>query len=330
MERVRRLVSHMSCARPENGLLSGAVAGMKRSARTMRRGRGASRPHHENNRAETRVTDESFLLQSLAADPVGDTARLVYADWLDEHDRPVEAALQRVLGEPGSDVRRLEYAEACERRNMSGDAARAEFVRVQVERSRTTDADHASGRPCKDRACRACYLRRRERELLPVNGRHARAWFDGPWWESEPGGGSALIGSIVYPGMAGAHEPQSRIRHRFVRGFVESVTCSAADWVAHGDTIRARQPVRLVVLTSLPDSRWMVGGASEPQVKLRDRERWHRWTEIRLGNAAPVECLLRAEWPGVVFEVPSGNAAEPEGDRRTNPGYAIGGALHPR
>ncbi len=38
----------------------------------------------------------------------------------------------------------------------------------------------------------------------------------------------------------------------FVRGFVESVTCTAADWLAHADAIRAAQPVTKVRLTMYP------------------------------------------------------------------------------
>lgn len=49
------------------------------------------------------MTDGDLLLQAIIADPADDTARLVYADWLQEQ----------------------------------GDEARAEFVRVQVEEART-------------------------------------------------------------------------------------------------------------------------------------------------------------------------------------------------
>jgi hypothetical protein len=36
------------------------------------------------------------------------------------------------------------------------------------------------------------------------------------------------------------------------RGFVESLTCTAADWLAHADAIRSRHPVRCVQLTDRP------------------------------------------------------------------------------
>lgn len=42
------------------------------------------------------MTDEDALLAAIAAHPAEDTPRLVYADWLDEHDRPTAAELIRV------------------------------------------------------------------------------------------------------------------------------------------------------------------------------------------------------------------------------------------
>ena len=44
--------------------------------------------------------DESALLAAISADPADDTARLVYADWLDEHAQPARAEFIRVQVEP--------------------------------------------------------------------------------------------------------------------------------------------------------------------------------------------------------------------------------------
>ncbi|MBA4062226.1 MAG: hypothetical protein C0501_00705 [Isosphaera sp.] len=43
------------------------------------------------------MTDEEALVAAIEADPADDTARLVYADWLDEHDRPAGAYLRTEL-----------------------------------------------------------------------------------------------------------------------------------------------------------------------------------------------------------------------------------------
>ena len=42
------------------------------------------------------TTDERALLAAIWAEPHDDTARLVYADWVDEHDRPDRAAFIRL------------------------------------------------------------------------------------------------------------------------------------------------------------------------------------------------------------------------------------------
>ena len=42
------------------------------------------------------MSDEDALLAAIAAHPDEDTPRLVYADWLDEHDRPIRAEFIRV------------------------------------------------------------------------------------------------------------------------------------------------------------------------------------------------------------------------------------------
>jgi uncharacterized protein (TIGR02996 family) len=45
------------------------------------------------------MSDEQAFLDALAANSADDTARLVYADWLDEHDEPVKAEyLRQVVG----------------------------------------------------------------------------------------------------------------------------------------------------------------------------------------------------------------------------------------
>jgi uncharacterized protein (TIGR02996 family) len=40
------------------------------------------------------------------------------------------------------------------------------------------------------------------------------------------------------------------------RGFVEAVTCTAADWLAHADAILAEHPVTAVTLTTMPARSW--------------------------------------------------------------------------
>jgi uncharacterized protein (TIGR02996 family) len=86
------------------------------------------------------MSEEEALLAAVYANPDDDTPRLVYADWLDEH----------------------------------GDAERAEFIRLQIERARTTPPGVPAGRSSrKMRAEKSA----REDALLK---RHAQAWFQPP------------------------------------------------------------------------------------------------------------------------------------------------------
>ena len=121
------------------------------------------------------MTDGDALLRAAAAAPDDDAPRLVYADWLDEH----------------------------------GDAARAEFIRVQVEL-----AALPPGSP------RAAGLWEREQALL------AR-WR--PLWTSDVDG---WVNGAV-----------------FRRGFIEEVRVSPHVMGARGEEILRRQPtVRLVTV----------------------------------------------------------------------------------
>src|SRR4051812_4351647 len=79
-------------------------------------------------RARMDGTEKSFRA-TIRANPLDATARLVYADWLDDHGNPVDAARQRVCADPASDEMRLALAAEYE---AEGDPERAEFVRTQV------------------------------------------------------------------------------------------------------------------------------------------------------------------------------------------------------
>ena len=42
------------------------------------------------------MSEEEAFLEALKANPADDTTRLVYADWLDEHDQPQKAEYLRL------------------------------------------------------------------------------------------------------------------------------------------------------------------------------------------------------------------------------------------
>ena len=254
------------------------------------------------------TTEELCFVRAINADPDDDTARLVYADWLEEN----------------------------------GEDERAEFIRVQCELARMpTECDRTF---CDGQlvVCDDCKrwkrLRRRQRELLDA---HRGNWFvlpglQRPWSNGRDdvvwltGGGS---GYTMYLGG------------RVHRGFVESVTCTAEDWRAHADSLYWRpglavdcpecvvdppigwyhkngcpvcsrtgrverpcpptaQPIRKVTLTTTPG--WRIAPALPGVPPLI----W-RLARGPENDAATIRWLGQ-KWPGVEFELPPGGCPVPE------------------
>ena len=118
------------------------------------------------------------FLRDILANPEDDAPRLVYADWLDEH----------------------------------GEAARAEFIRVQVRLAALPEG-----------ADERLELARRQRQLLRE---HRERWLD------------PLRGLVSDAS--------------FRRGFVERAQFDAETFLDHGDEVFAREPVRSVSFFERP------------------------------------------------------------------------------
>ena len=149
-------------------------------------------------------------------------------------DHPEYSALLRAIcADPDDDTPRLVVADWLEEH---GDADRAAFIRIQVELARLEAAGLGKSLETDE-------LRKKER------------WFLGPFsvlpsfWAAEAC--PQLV--RVIPGERGKPLESMRVegaeRVMFRRGFVELVSCPAADWLRHGVVIRGRQPVRDVDLT---------------------------------------------------------------------------------
>lgn len=239
--------------------------------------------------------------------------------------------LREIVARPDDDLLRLMFADALE--DEGGDPARSEFVRVQIELSMW---GNEQARPraygnwhvdCRHNACgmdNFCNtpptthgrvpceyhaLRKRERELL---GSNWHAWR-----------GAALnVGMFLFCENLFPAPPCPNPHITFRRGFVEAITLSAEDWLAHGDAVLAAQPVTEVTLTSRPAGGYLAwrhqegcycirleAGAASREVFVREvpMPRMFEATSFmsdrtqyqRVHDLPPLEDVLKAAWPRV-------------------------------
>jgi uncharacterized protein (TIGR02996 family) len=177
--------------------------------------------------------------------------------------------LRAIQAAPDDDAPRLVYADWLEEH---GEPERALFIRVQCELARMEKwaSEQFLVLPESREGQYLDALRERARALLDAHGLD---------WLADL---AVEFSTPLRPDI-------------FRRGFVESLILSAADWLAHGDAIYAREPVREVRQTDEPD--------------------WPAWdTDIRMthhgtrqGGRREATC---GRWPGVTFRLP-----EPHGAR---------------
>ena len=167
------------------------------------------------------------------------------------------AFIAAIKAAPDDDAPRLIFADWLDER---GESERAEFIRVQCELAR---------HPVVVRDL--VPLRRREQTLMGLN---LTDWFSAACY-----GGYVFLNQPPHS-TSPADAPFAVIR----RGFIHSVTCTAADWLQHGDAILAEHPVREVRLTTGPEL-----GHSFVEATTRADSNRH-WINQR--------------WPGVTFHLP--------------------------
>lgn len=171
------------------------------------------------------------FLQSILADPLDDTNRLVFADWLEEHDEPNRACYQRlevakrdVLREPQNDEARLRYADAAE---TMGWKDMAELVRVQVGLSQIPNSDYST--PSIRRKLER--LQERQSNILMTayrSGMPVEQW----------------------QGILDRDHPFFEIVGTWRRGFIHSITLSAEQAETYLDEVLEEQPVQEVTLST--------------------------------------------------------------------------------
>lgn len=246
------------------------------------------------------MSDEAGFLAAIAADPDDNTARLVFADWLEEHDQP----------------------------------ERAEFIRVQCRLAQpfhgcdpVCSQEYGHGKNCdlplRDR------LQKRELELfaldehlgwsgflLDVNDRVVIGRMD-----HEPIWRRGFIDEL----NAG-EDDMPRVVQLFKKHPVTKLTCAGSDWMTEADTLLKMHPVREVTLTTPPPTIAMSPGFNQPIVPWQQTYRLEGRTSRYLAGEDEMaairqpgmsgeqvldavarhatEELLEMEWPGVRFNLP--------------------------
>lgn len=193
------------------------------------------------------------LLAPILANPDDDGPRLIFADWLEE----------------------------------SGDGARAEFIRVQIELAKLPPQG-CSRHDAFWHGCGGCQrtnaLRRRERELFEANRKQWLRWL-----------------MADFPGVCEDSE--------FHRGFVETIQCGFADWLSHHAEILKATPLRLVRFShriALDVFEWRGVGRKHRECLIAGE-----WILDWDGTGTEDEWLLwllSKRWPSVRFELPRAEA----------------------
>lgn len=165
------------------------------------------------------LTEYDALLEDVKAAPLDDLPRLIAADWLEDH----------------------------------GQAERAEFVRVQVERAALQDleaVDRMSGMARSNELGRRA---RRVTELCDAEAEWVRThawkvlrdelppllWQEFDRWSLSHDGSNPVVTS----------KRDDDLSLTFRRGFVWKAACTLQQWLGHGKELAARQPLETVLLT---------------------------------------------------------------------------------
>lgn len=196
-----------------------------------------------------------------------------------------QAFMASIIADPLNDAPRLVFADFLEE---NGEPERAELIRLQIE---LAGIDVRPMDPVIYRSGKINALRRRESELYTGDGSYGP--FTNAWrWLDEP---RNRDGSFWYPNGAD-----------WSRGFVEVVVCSWQDWLAHHATITAATPLRRVRLTSRPNVETRTNPVG---LRLVGCSAWRsnllREWDVNGGQPLITAALLRAEWPGIAFELPA-------------------------
>lgn len=203
------------------------------------------------------MTEQQHLLAEIISNPDYDTVRLVFADWLEEHDDPYRAAFIRAQVEYAkyervvlsrNDAMKLTYdhdlcthlmqspystrAIAGDHGNPNGEwglPARIMGIEIEVQH----DARDSGYTTLNHFRKLASDPRRRElkEQMRESCGPHEDGSYGERWWK--------WFGDVVKWGN-NQHDTGPPNGNRYInihRGFIESVTCTADDWFQHAEEV---------------------------------------------------------------------------------------------
>ncbi len=281
------------------------------------------------------ATDFLAKIRSLTTPEEQRAVRGIYADWLDDQDKPLDASRQRVLAEPASDDRREQFAAQLD---LSGQGNWAEFVRLQCkiargfrcEREKYLDiyTDVYGGLPVERvfrgncGYCDNCINNEDDvmlsKAILMGNDtlmRDSIKSYDPNWYEwRHPAPAGYCINRLSY-GYSPFLPSGPNMGVLFSRGLISEVVSpweGQYGWQEWGDKITDAHPVEKVTLTTMP--KWVADPQSKYRcweyhlkgcrnwIKVSDNE-MHSSTGYRFVEEI-VRKLLRMEWPGIAFTLP--------------------------
>ena len=210
------------------------------------------------------IRDE--LLKTIIENPDDDAPRLVFADWLDEHGEPERAEFIRV------------QIKLAAMQPTAGDVRKSENLLKRYRKGAPV--------PLKAKTPAVLILKSKilleSRQLGTCTGDCSDNTF--------------AAARYVWAGPVAKLNDPDQNGWEFSRGFVDSITCTWNDWLAHHTAILAATTLKEVFLSTVPGRDWIL------------LSMWNydgsEFGRIGVIGEKMLLRLLNKEWYGITFKLP--------------------------